>query len=71
MGEKEVCPVCRVQLNETSGDDLHCRQCGRLWYWTEADGEKTLASRQRKVAIKKWPPEKGDRLEDIITAKAE
>lgn len=59
------CPFCDIPLISV-GEDLFCIHCRRDWYWTEVDGEKSLASRQRKVKLKKWPPEAGDKMDDLI-----
>lgn len=60
------CPFCTVLLiPNKSNTDLNCMKCGRDWYEIEIDGEKTIASRPRKIILKKMP-EEGDLIEDVI-----
>jgi hypothetical protein len=40
-------------------------KCDRDWSEMEIDGEKSLASRPRRVRLKKVP-EEGDLMEDVI-----
>jgi DNA-directed RNA polymerase subunit M/transcription elongation factor TFIIS len=61
-----LCPFCNVLLIPNKDNtDLHCMKCDRDWYEMEIDGEKSLASRPRRVRLKKVP-EEGDLMEDVI-----
>jgi len=60
------CPFCNVLLiPNKANSDLHCMECDRDWYEMDIDGEKSLASRRRKVKLKKIP-EIGDSINDVI-----
>ncbi len=61
------CPICDCELMpDPNSEDLVCPTCARSWYYLEYQGEQQLASRRRKVSLKKWPPSQGDNLSDII-----
>lgn len=61
-----TCPFDNTELKPTEPNgDMRCAKCDRCWYETEAEGEKTIASRPRRVRMLKMP-EEGDRIDDVI-----
>lgn len=62
-----LCPMCGVDLT-VSGEstDMHCDKCGRDWYYIDTgEGERMLASRQRKMRLVK-PITEGAKLDDCL-----
>jgi len=65
--KEELCPICQVKMEFLKNTDLYCPSCKREWYEAAFGGEPSLCSRSRKVKLNKWPPLRGDHINDVIS----